>query len=297
MEVPTVSTILVTGARGNVAAHVIPELRKRGFAVRAMSRTIDPSALPDGVDAIRGDVYETDAVDAALKGVENLFLVVPPQGMLTITRNVVRGAREARVRHIVMMTSLSIEDADHLEMGRELSACEEQIIASGIAWTFLRPGDFTTNCYRWLPEIHATGRVLSGYGNYPTAPIDPADIAAVAVEALTQSGHEGAIHSLTGPEQITPEEQTQVIAALIGRPLRFEIATVEEAVAILQRLGVAEDRARDTVAGLRRPDLPWSVPRPTVEHVVGRRPGTFQRWAQDNVARLRAAPTSTVIDQ
>jgi uncharacterized protein YbjT (DUF2867 family) len=185
-----------------------------------------------------------------------------------------------------MITSLSIEDAASLAMGKELHACEDLIAAGDIAWTFIRPGDFHSNVYRWLPQIRSEGVVCAGYGNYPTAPIDPADIAAVAVKTLTEAGHDGQVYPVTGPSQITPEEQTRIIAELIGRPLRFEIATFDEAVATLRCLGVEEARARETVDGLRRPDLPWSRPRPTVEVLMGRPGTTFRAWAERHVDRL-----------
>lgn len=52
------------------------------------------------------------------------------------------------------------------------------------------------------------------------APIDPHDIAAVAVAALTSSGHEGKIYELTGPEALTTAEMVAKISKAIDKPIQ-----------------------------------------------------------------------------
>ncbi len=63
----------------------------------------------------------------------------------------------------------------------------------------------------------------------PIAAIDPLDIAAVAAKALTESGHDSAIYRLTGPEAILPAHRVRVLADLLGRPLKLEPLSNEEA--------------------------------------------------------------------
>lgn len=46
-----------------------------------------------------------------------------------------------------------------------------------------------------------------------------ADIAAVAVRALTGDGHGGVKYVLTGPQSLTQVEQVHTIGEVIGRPL------------------------------------------------------------------------------
>lgn len=280
-------TILVTGARGNIGTHVVEGLARRGLPTRAVSRTIDQACVPAGVEVMPVDLREPADVDRAVVGVEKAFLLVPSAEMVPITERFVDSARRAGVVHIVMVTSLSIEWAEHLSMGQELSACEELVRESGIASTFIRPGDFTSNVLRWVPQIRSEDTVHAVYGNEATAPIDPGDIAAVALLALTEPGHEGLVYSITGPERITPEDQTQIIGDVLGRSLRFEEATFEGAVATLKTLGIEESRARELYTALRRPDLPWSQPRPTLEALLGRPGGTFRTWAEQHVDQLR----------
>jgi uncharacterized protein YbjT (DUF2867 family) len=279
--------VLVTGARGNIGRHVVEGLARRGLPGRAVSRTIDQARVPPGVEVVPTDLSNPADVDRAMARVEKVFLVMPPIGPLPIAENVVDSARRAGVAYIVMITTISIEWVERLKYAQELSACEDLVRESGIAWTFIRPGEFMSNVLRWIPRIRAEGKVYAAYGNHATAPIDPADIAAVAVLALTEPGHEGQVYTLTGPEHITPEEQTQIIAELLNRPLRFEQATtIEESVAALVERGMEEARAREHVGVFRGPDLPHSHPRPTLELLLGRPGGTFRGWAERHVEQL-----------
>lgn len=113
--------ILVTGARGNIGRHVMEGLVSRGQSVRAMSRTIEPADVAIGVEAVQVDHSDSVGVKRAMIGVEKVFLLLPPAGMLQITQRFVDCANRCGVAHIVMITSLSIEKWEHLSMGRELS--------------------------------------------------------------------------------------------------------------------------------------------------------------------------------
>jgi hypothetical protein len=67
------------------------------------------------------------------------------------------------------------------------------------------------------------------YLNAPTAPTDERDIAAVAVRALCEDGHAGADYVLTGPQSLTQAEQVLTIGRAIGRSLRIEEMSPDEA--------------------------------------------------------------------
>ncbi|MBI2688433.1 MAG: hypothetical protein HYX27_19185 [Acidobacteria bacterium] len=63
----------------------------------------------------------------------------------------------------------------------------------------------------------------------PTTPIDERDIAAVAVRALSEDGHAGREYVLTGPQSLGQYEQTSTIGSVIGRSLRIEELSPDEA--------------------------------------------------------------------
>ncbi|MFE3982965.1 hypothetical protein ACFXPR_00615 [Nocardia tengchongensis] len=120
--------------------------------------------------------------------------------------------------------------------------------------------------------------------------VDPRDIAAVTVAALTEPGHAGQVYTVTGPEALSAAEQTAVLAEILGRPLRFEEITPERARADLERFGVEPELAAAIMA-LRATALEsfTSVVHPTVAAVTGRSPRSFQEWAFEYRAEFTAA--------
>ena len=81
----------------------------------------------------------------------------------------------------------------------------------------------------WAPQIRAGDVVRWPYLAAPTAPIDERDIAAVAVRALCEDGHAGAEYVLTGPQSLSQFEQVSTIGRVIGRSLRIEEISPDEA--------------------------------------------------------------------
>ena len=107
---------------------------------------------------------------------------------------------------------------------------ERSIAAAGLTATMIRPGMFASNVtFWWADAIRNGGVVRWPYGAAETAPIDERDIAAVAARALYQDGHAGGDYVLTGPESLSQAEQVSIIAETIGRPIRFEELSPDEA--------------------------------------------------------------------
>jgi len=89
----------------------------------------------------------------------------------------------------------------------------------------------------WAPQIRAGDVVRWPYAEAPTAPIDERDIAAVAVRTLCEDGHGGKDYVLTGPQSVSQFEQVGIIGDVIGRSLRFEEISPEEARNVMSTMG------------------------------------------------------------
>ncbi|MCF3178344.1 NAD(P)H-binding protein, partial [Streptomyces sioyaensis] len=102
-------------------------------------------------------------------------------------------AEAAGSPHIVLLStsSLTRENAENNPIAQMHVAVETRLQASGLPWTFLRPGTFATNTLQWAPAIRATGTVKAPYPQAHASAIHEADIADIAVRAFTESGHEG----------------------------------------------------------------------------------------------------------
>ncbi|TNC27719.1 SDR family oxidoreductase [Amycolatopsis alkalitolerans] len=272
--------ILVTGATGHIGRALVGELDERGVKFRSLVR--DPAAaLPGSV--VVGDLGEPATLLPAFDGVDRLFLLTQGIG-LEFATNAVAAAKDAGVRQIVFLSSAHVVFDPMPAMARWHHEREELIRASGIPATFLRPGGFMTNALDWLPTIRESGFVLDPAGPGRFAPIDPADIAAVAALVLTERGHDGEAYVLTGEETFTVAEQVRVLAAAIGRDLEVrEVATPEEAVRSRFPAGAPRALADAIVEGFRlmRADTE-GFRTDTVERLLGRKPRTFADWCARN---------------
>jgi uncharacterized protein YbjT (DUF2867 family) len=264
--------ILVTGATGNVGGEVLRALRRAGEPARALVRR--PADLP-GEQAV-GDLDRPESLTAALDGVRAVFLLPGHRDMPGLLERM----RQAGVERVVLVSSFAPVAADTRNaISRFMIEAEEAVRESGVSWTVLRPNAFMSNALRWLPQLRAGDVVRDAFGTVPIAPVDPYDIAAVAVRALLDAGHDGLIHPLSGPERSLPGERLAVLGEVLGRDLRFVALTDEEARADMAARGVPEEYIEAFFAFYADGTLDESRIHPTVEEVTGTPPRTFRQWA------------------
>jgi uncharacterized protein YbjT (DUF2867 family) len=170
---------------------------------------------------------------------------------------------------------------------------EQMIHASGIPATFLRPGGFMTNALDWLPTIRRGAYVIDPIGPGRYAPIDTADIAAVAALVLTTDGHQDKQYVLTGDEAITIAEQVRILAEALGQDIEVrDAATADDAVRSRFPNGAPPALAEAITEGFRimRADT-IGFRTDTVQRLLGRRPRTFADWCVRNASAFRSEDT------
>ncbi|WP_026316313.1 NAD(P)H-binding protein [Actinokineospora enzanensis] len=270
--------VLVTGATGTVGRHVVEGLVSAGVDVRALTRRPEQAGLPDGVDVVAGDLTQPDA--ALFAGIDRMYMF--PAGD---TRVVLDLARQAGVRRVVVLSSLSAADPSDWggKRHRDVEVAAEE---SGLEWTHLRPGMFTANLSEWGESIRTEGVARAPYAALTLAPVHQRDIAEVAVQALLTDELVGRTLRLTGPEPLSRPEQAAAIGRGIGREVRFEELTPEQWRASLpdQFPAAVSDWLLNLWAGAV--DTP-EVPEPTVPDVLGKPARTVEEWAREHADLFR----------
>jgi uncharacterized protein YbjT (DUF2867 family) len=211
--------ILVTGGTGNVGRHVVAGLRERGVPFRVLSRDAGRAReLLSDVEVIEGDVDRPETLRPALKRVDHLFLLTPGDpDQVAREGAVVEAAQREEVRHIVKQSVCGAALDSASVLVRWHAEAERLVESSGLGWTFLRPTLFM----QMATVLRSPdGSIYSTVGDARMALVDARDIAAVAVAALTEPGHEKRVYRPTGPETLT---WTQVAARLThaGMPARY----------------------------------------------------------------------------
>jgi uncharacterized protein YbjT (DUF2867 family) len=273
--------ILVTGATGNVGKELVQQLIAAGQPVRAFTRHPAKLAhLGPGVEIAAGDLDQPETIEAALKGVQRIFLVTSGTQQ---DAHVIQAARRGGVEHVVKLSTLEAADdsmAGHVRWHRER---EELIRASGLAWTFLRPTMFMTTALDWAATIKAQGVVYFPGGAGKVPPVDPWDVAAVAACALTGSGHAGGAYALTGPEALSIGEMTRILGEVLGRPLRYVDVPESDFAAQLRELGLPDYVVEGLIgvfSAIRAGKLAHVTD--SVGRVTGRPARTFGFWCREH---------------
>lgn len=274
--------ILVTGATGNVGSEVVRALLAIGEPVRALVRRLD-GGVPSEAERALGDLNDPASLEASLRGVSGLFLLSGYRDMPGLLAR----ARDAGVGRVVLLSGggAVASDLDNA-MSRYQVASEEAVREAGIASTILRPYAFMSNALRWADQVRAGDVVKLPFAGVAIAMIDPRDIARVAVAALLAEGHDGQAYRLSGPEPLLPADLVRIVGEALGRELRFQVQTDDEA-----RAEMEASMPADYVQAFFRfyvdGTLDESTVLGTVERVTGSAPRSFREWAQEHAERFR----------
>jgi uncharacterized protein YbjT (DUF2867 family) len=280
--------ILVIGGTGNIGRHVVSQLVAGGARLRVMTRNPDAANFPPEVEVVRGDLTVPETLERCLQNVDKVFLVwVAPPGAADDALH--RIAEHAR--HIVFLTAPLKTPHPFFQQpnpSRDMAERIERLIEkSGMEWTFLRAGLFAGNArHFWGPQIRAGGVVRWPYLDVHTAPTDERDLAAAASVALCEDGHAGAEYVVTGPQSLSQIEQLHLLGRAIGRPLRIEEMSPDEArVELLPILGSStfiDMLLNAWAAAIGQPAFVTS----TFAALTGAAPRTFGEWATDHAAEF-----------
>ncbi len=276
--------LLITGATGNVGRALVEELIGRDTKVRAVTRNPNKANLPEDAEVVAGDVTSPQTLADALTGVTTVFL--NPATVGDSAAAFLAFAREHGVTRVVMLSSAAVRD-ELPQQTDPLAAwhkrIEDEVTSSGLDWTILRSFEFATNVVQqWADQIRYTGGVSEAYGKATTAPIHERDIAAVAAEVLISVEHVGHIYSLSGPESLTRIQMVKILADTIGRPIRFEEVSKEQALQDMTTHGLPSFIA-ESVLAMRAASVGHdAIVTPAVQELTGHPARTFGSWAADH---------------
>lgn len=232
------SGILVTGATGTFGAAVVEGFRKTGRSIRVLVR--DPSRFTKtSEDVVIGDFADPASLEAALSDIERVFLAsFDRPDMPVLQKNLLDAAQRQGVRHIVRVSTIGVDDPRFGQIMANHRKGEQQLEASGLTFTHLRPSWVLQN---FLPTSAFTpvrdGKISLPAGNAGVGFVDARDVAAVAIAALTEPGHENRAYTLTGPEAATHAQLANALSQATGQQIVYEDLPPEEYIRTVTAVG------------------------------------------------------------
>jgi uncharacterized protein YbjT (DUF2867 family) len=274
--------ILITGASGNVGKEVLKQIVGTPARVRAAFQSPSKAASsPSGVEIVIMDFNRPETLRAALKGVERVFLVGPPTpGLPALERKAVDEIKQSGIRHVVKLSAMGGRAAT---FPRQHADSEDYIKSSGVAYTFLRPNGFMQNMVNYnAPTINTQNAFYGCQGEGKVSHIDIRDIAAVAVKTLTEDGHEGKTHTLTGSAALSNAQIAQILSDDLAREINYVDLPPEQLKQAMLAAGMPEWSA-DALCDLQRfyREGGASTLTPDVEQILRRKPTSFEQFSRD----------------
>lgn len=278
--------IVVTGGTGTVGSRLVDLLSEKDERVRVFCRDVDKArdGFGDRVEVAAGDLGDAASVRSAFAGADRVFLLTAssaePGTLLDHARTVIATAKDAGVRHVVKLSVLGADQHSPIRYARFHHQAEEDLEASGLAYTILRPSAFMQNFFRFVSD----GSIYTCAEDGKVAMVDAGDIAAVAAAALTREGHENKTYTLTGPEALSYDDAAEILSQATGRAIEHVRVPPASLIEAMTGAGVPHWLAEDLATQFGVFAASSEAPTSDIAAVTGREPRSLDDFAREEFA-------------
>ena len=220
--------IIISGASGNLGGLTVKELLARGVPP---SRLILVSRTPEkeseyaklGASVRFGDFTKPESLAAAYAGGTRMLLIsvggTKAEPATTLLKRAIDAAKAAGVKHIAYTSYVGISRGDVEGLAANHMQTENDLKASGVAWTMLRNSIYMDGLVGQAAGMVAAGKAVIPPNESPIGYITRADCAAAAAAVLSTPGHDNKAYDVTGPDLIGVREIAAAATAVTGKPI------------------------------------------------------------------------------
>jgi len=278
-------TVLVTGASGNIASLLLPELKKQGARVRALVHNAEKARqlAGTGIEAFVGDFESPETLDKAMAGVSTVFLLTPANPKADVwNANAIAAARKAGKPYIVRLSVIKAAADSPTDNMRLHARTETELKAAGLPYAILRPHYFMQNLFYSAQSIGTEGAMYMGMGDGKLGMIDVRDIVDVAVRVLGDQSHAGQTFELTGPAAISFHDVARAVSVALGREVKYVPVPPEAVADSIRKMGMGEWSAtvmQDYSSAYSRGMGDFTTDH--VRKITGHQPHSIEQFAQE----------------
>ena len=240
--------LLVTGGSGFLGGFVLAEARRRGHSCVALARS--PAAARTvaerGATPLAGDLNDGASLAGFFAGARCDALVNLASLGFGHAPAIVAAAAGARLDRAVFISTTAVTTALPAPSKAVRLAAEEEVRASGLSWTILRPtmiygapGD--RNLSRLLMLLRRARRgglpvplPVPGGGARLQQPVHVADLAGAVLSAIECPQAAGRCYDIAGPEPLTFAALLHEAAAACGARVRLVPVPLAPVIALTQ---------------------------------------------------------------
>jgi NAD(P)H dehydrogenase (quinone) len=286
-----VTSVLITGATGNVGGGVIRRLgRERGVELTAGVRKPESSVL--GIRQVHFDFDDPDSMARALVGIDRVLMVTGyTVDKLIQGKTFIDEAKRAGVDYVVHLGSPGDDDTRVAHYGWE-QLVERYLEWSGIGFTHLRPQIYMQNLLGYGSTSIVDHGVIRQYaGDSRLCWIDCEDISTVAALCLSDPDSHKAKTYRLGAEVRSYHEIAEIMSDVVGQSFVYEPRSPSEFLRKSIAAGAepvymrsVHDNYADLEAG-RGPGLAQSFQ--DFSRLTGRAPRSLRDFIAAHVDRFR----------
>ncbi|MBE3009068.1 SDR family oxidoreductase [Microbispora sp. NEAU-D428] len=239
--------IIITGATGQLGRGVVEHLlarlpaRQIGVSVRDPLKAQDLADL--GVRVRQGDFDDPASLAYALEDASQVLIVSGPADARP-HRTAIEAATAAGAERVLYTSHMGANPASPFLPMPSHAETEQDLRASGVAFTALRNGFYATTALQFAGQALESGTLVAPEDG-PVSWTAHADLAEVTAVALAEKGRlDGITPPLTGPEALDLADVAAIASDLTGREITRVTVPDDEWVAGMVARGVPEQQAR-----------------------------------------------------
>ncbi|MBU2665344.1 NAD(P)H-binding protein [Actinoplanes bogorensis] len=240
--------ILVLGATGFVGRRLVAALQQAGHEVRCLAR--DPrKAEGPGVEVVKGDMLDPEAVSRAVDGVHAVYFCVhtlskqadPSADFMDVERtglrNVIDAAQRHGVRRVVYVTAIGTDPASVNSWARGRAQTERMLFDSGLDATVLRPGMIVGHGGDGFAMVERGARsrvavlMASRRTRFRTIAVD--DLAGALTDVLDEPRAYGKAFDVGSDDVLTIDEMIDIAADHLSRKHPVKVHLPRRALAVV----------------------------------------------------------------